>query len=127
CLLCTVPASTVISTLSLHDALPIYQSSGTVSIETMVAFTEAVASVPGESSSWRQASADISDTTRSGPHCMLTCAMTPSTTTSVTRPAKRLRAELTTPLGSGRDPADDWASAANSRPSTTARFDESLC
>src|SRR5699024_11327532 len=81
----------------------------------MVAFTEAVASVPGESSSWRQASADISDTTRSGPHCMLTCAMTPSTTTSVTRPAKRLRPELTTPLGSGRDPADDWASAASSR------------
>src|SRR5699024_12306120 len=60
-------------------------------------------------------SADISDTTRSGPHCMLTCAMTPSTTTSVTRPAKRLRPELTTPLGSGRDPADDWASAASSR------------
>src|SRR5699024_954113 len=80
------------------------QSSGTVSLETMVAFTEAVASVPGESSSWRQASADTSDTPRSGPHCMLTCAMTPSTTTSVTRPAKRERAELTTPLGAGREP-----------------------
>src|SRR5699024_6448653 len=62
---------------------------GAASITTWVAFTTALATVPGASPSSRAASLLIRDTTRKGPHCSSTCAITRSMTTSVTRPTKR--------------------------------------
>src|SRR3954464_8872295 len=52
--------------------------------------------------------------------------MTPSASTRVTRPTKRLRAERPTPDGSGGAAADCWAKAARSRPSSTRRPASSL-
>ena len=66
----------------------------------MVALTTATATLPGSSFNSRAASALISDTTMNGPHFISTCAITPSTTTLVTSPVNRLRAELAMPSGS---------------------------
>ena len=61
---------------------------------TLVAFTEATASIPGSNLSSATASLLISELIRNGPAWSLTCAITPSVATSVTRPMKWLRAEL---------------------------------
>src|SRR5690606_34996442 len=53
------------------------------SITTFVDLTLAVASTPGSSRSSSAASRLMSDTTRNGPACSSTCAITPSLTTRV--------------------------------------------
>ena len=63
------------------------------------------------------ASADISDTTRNGPHCRSTCAITESLITRVTRPVKRFRALSATGLPSSGAVAISCACAASSAPS----------
>lgn len=65
-----------------------------------MALTEAVAIEPGSRPSSCTASVDISETTRCGPHCISTWDITVSEQTSVTSPTQRLRAELTTAVGS---------------------------
>ncbi|MBM4717809.1 hypothetical protein GS449_02865 [Rhodococcus hoagii] len=50
-----------------------------------MAFTTATAMLPGSSFSSVADSALISETTENGPHCISTCAITPSATTRVTR------------------------------------------
>src|SRR5690606_22027746 len=90
--------------------------SGT-STTTLVALIEAVASTPGSRPSSVAASADISDTTRNGPHCRSTWAITPSLVTLVTSPVNRFRA-----LSATGDPrpgtvASCWVSSASAAPS----------
>src|SRR5699024_6876400 len=76
-----------------------YASPG-VSTTTWVLFTTATARTPGSSPSSRTASVLINETTRCGPHCISTCAITRSATTLVTNPTNRLRADLSTSEGS---------------------------
>ena len=71
-----------------------------LSIRTFVDLITATASTPGSSPSSRTASLLISDTTRCGPHCISTWAITLSVITSVTSPTSRLRAERPTSEGS---------------------------
>ena len=68
---------------------------------TVVDLTTATATEPSSSSRSRTASLLISETTRNGPHCSSTWAITSSSLMSVTRPTNRLRAELATPSGLG--------------------------
>lgn len=70
---------------------------------TLVALTEAMATAPTSSPSASTASRDMSDTTRKGPHCSSTWAMTVSASTRVTMPRIRLRADSsrTGPGGAG--------------------------
>ena len=70
-------------------------------------------------------SADISETTRNGPHWSSTWAMTASVRMSVTSPTNRLRAELARPSGRGGGAAWVRATRASSWPSTTFRPDSS--
>ena len=67
----------------------------------MVALTTATARLPGSSFNSRAASVLISETTVCGPHCISTCVITLSLITLVTKPTKRLRAELPMPSGFG--------------------------
>ena len=66
---------------------------GSASTTTAVDFTDATAIDPGSSPSSSTDSAVISDTTRCGPQRRSTRAATRSTTTAVTIPTQRLRAE----------------------------------
>ena len=76
--------------------------------------TTATATEPSSSPSSRTASLLMSETTRCGPHCSSTSAITRSATMSVTRPTKRLRAEPATPDGSAGSTAFCLASCASS-------------
>ena len=98
-----------------------------VSTTTFVDLITATASTPGSSPSSRTASLLISETTRCGPHCISTWAITLSVITSVTSPTRRLRAERPTSDGSGAAFACLRANAASAAPSTTLRFDASVC
>ena len=82
--------------------------SGT-STTTWVDLTEATASTPGSSLSSVAASADINETTRNGPHCRSTWAITVSLTTLVTRPVNRFRALSGTGVPSSGARAISWA------------------
>src|SRR5690606_17301106 len=96
---------------------------GGVSTTTVVALTTAVASEPGSRPSSSAASRLMRETTRNGPHCSSTCAMTPSAVTSVTSPVNRFRADRPTVesgVGRLRD-ASSWACRASAAPSTTFR------
>src|SRR5699024_483452 len=64
---------------------------------TVVALTTAVARAPTSRPRSRTASADINDTTRYGPHCRSTCAITSSAAIAVTRPVNRFRALVPLP------------------------------
>ena len=66
---------------------------------TVVALTTATATLPGSSFNSRAASVLIRETTVCGPHCISTWVITLSLITLVTKPTKRLRAELATPSG----------------------------
>ena len=64
----------------------------------------------------------MSETTVCGPHCISTCAITPSITTRVTSPTNRLRADRATPEGSAGRAAACWReNSANATPSMTLR------
>ena len=71
------------------------------------------------------ASVLISETTRCGPHCISTCAITRSLTTAVTSPTNRLRAERSTPDGSDGGRAAERANSASATPSITSRLESS--
>src|SRR5207248_7264625 len=71
------------------------QASGSSTI-TLVALTTATARTPGARPSSSAASREIKDTSRYGPACSSTCAMTRSLTTRVTMPWKWLRADRPT-------------------------------
>lgn len=90
---------------------------------TLVDFTTATATEPGSRPSSRAASLDMSDTTRKGPHCSSTCAITLSIMTSVTMPTNLLRAERPTDDGSAMAPDGcSLANCARTRPSITLRL-----
>ena len=77
----------------------------------------ATASTPGSSPSSSAASRLISDTTRNGPACISTWAITPSLMTRVTIPGKRLRADsATTAPGDAATAASVRANAASAAP-----------
>ena len=101
---------------SEQNGLCVHRSAG-ISTTTCVDLTEATASTPGSSRSSVAASADISDTTRKGPHCKSTCAITESLITRVTKPVKRFRALSATGLPSSGAVAISCACAASSAPS----------
>src|SRR5699024_10164532 len=105
----------------LHRNAPWAGSSGSASMTTWVALTTALAILPGSSPSSRAASLLIRDTTRKGPHCSSTWAITVSITTSVTRPTKRLRAEEAVEPCSSGAAAISRACRATSVPSSTLR------
>src|SRR6185295_19987217 len=98
-----------------------------VSTTTFVDLITATASDPGCSPRSLAASLLISDTTRCGPHCISTCAITASVTTEVTSPTIRLRAEECTSPGSGAALACSRVNAARAAPSTTLRRETSRC
>src|SRR5690606_38975731 len=85
------------------------------STSTLVAFTTATTTTPGSRPSSSADSRLSSETTRNGPAAISTFAITPSFTTSVTMPRKRLRAdEVARPFSSR--PAWERANSARSRP-----------
>jgi hypothetical protein len=90
---------------------PVQELPAGSSTVTFVALTEATALTPGTRPSSSAASRLINDTSRNGPACSSTCAITVSFTTLVTMAGKRLRAECA-PVGP--------TSAAKSRPSWRA-------
>ena len=79
---------------------------------TVVDFTTAMATDPSSRARSSTASELINETTRNGPHCISTWAITVSRLMSVTSPTKRLRAERPTPLGSSTACAWSRASSA---------------
>ena len=84
-------------------------------------FTAATARTPGSSPRSSAASRLISETTRNGPACISTWAITVSRVTFVTSPVNRLRADsLTTcrPGTGGAAAASSSAKRASSAPST---------
>src|SRR6185312_4442499 len=92
-----------------------------VSTMTVVALTTATANEPTCRPRSRTASELISDTTRCGPHCISTWAITVSAVIAVTRPTNRLRADRPTPDGSAGGFAWVRANSASSAPAITAR------
>src|SRR5690625_4562636 len=103
----------------------LHYSPSTVSTTTFVDLIIATANDPSSRPRSRTASLDKSETTRNGPHCNSTCAITASAWMSMTSPTKRFRAELARPPGIGGSEACSRANWATAWPSTTLRPESS--
>ena len=121
------PASASSGTSASSAALGDTDISGAsgISTTTLVDLTAATATTPGSSPRSSAASRLISDTTRNGPACSSTWAITPSRVTLVTMPRNRLRADCATTTPGSAGSASRCAAWASTRPSTPCRPDGS--